>query len=66
MNLLKHKLTWIVKSDKVLVTANKSAGKNEKILWELSSDWEIKYGEYQQFMMDRADMLQERAGAKWK
>ena len=66
MNLLKHKLTWIVKSDKVLVTVNKSAGKNEKILWELSDDWQEKYIEYQNFMMNRADMLKETGTVKWQ
>ena len=65
-NLLVHKLTWVVESDKVLVTANKGALKSEKVLWELAPDWKEKYIEYQKFMMDRADRLQEEGGVKWK
>tara|TARA_R110002020_G_scaffold201600_1_gene404295 strand:+ start:1816 stop:2223 length:408 start_codon:yes stop_codon:yes gene_type:complete len=66
MNLLNHKLTWVVESNKVLVTANKGANKSQRILWELSPDWKEKYIEYQTYMMNRADRLKEEAGAKWK
>ena len=66
INLLKHKLTWIVESDKEIVNAYKSWTKSKKILWELSPNWEEDFIEYQKYMMKRADMLNEKAGAKWK
>ena len=65
-NFLVHKCSWLIESDKVLVTANKKMSLNKKILWELAPDWPEKFIEYQVFMMDRADMLREKAGAKWK
>ena len=66
MNLLKHKLTWIVESDKEIVNAYKSWTQSKKILWELSPDWKTDFTEYQVSMMNRADMLNEKGGVKWK
>tara|TARA_R110002020_G_scaffold278151_3_gene493594 strand:- start:4235 stop:4633 length:399 start_codon:yes stop_codon:yes gene_type:complete len=65
-NLLKHKLIWVVESDKKIVNAYKSWPNSRKILWELSPNWEKNFIEYQASMMNRADMLTETAGVKWK
>ena len=65
-NFLVHKCTWLVESNKEIIGVNKSSPKSKKIFWELSPNWNTEFIEYQASMMNRADMLNEKAGAKWK
>mgnify|MGYP001279112254 CR=1 FL=1 len=66
-NFLKHKCTWIVESDKKLYPecVGSRPTKSKTILWELAEDWPIKFGQYAQDKMIRADKLKEHGTVKY-